>query len=207
MKRDLEKEKQLELAAIWGSETDGNSRFPKRKGSDKKSTVSFAMDDNTPIDPDVMSDFGSDVSDPEKVVKRPKKTDKKKKKTFYRLHCFVGAGTEKNAVRTVFDDYEPKVELRQTQKGNALNKSQFAVLTFKNKAMALHAVQKLDGSNQRDLLGVKSLKLNLMLDRHQSKIVRRRMNQIRKKAMRNTVDNEIERDAQFIQQFISRYSK
>lgn len=205
-KRDLEKEKQLELAAIWGSEVDGEARFPRRRGGAKKSNV-LPSDIDLPVDPDVPSDLDNDVGELEKEEEEEKLRPKVAKKSTkeYRLHCFVEPGTELNEVRTVFEAYEPKVELRTAQKGNLLNRSQFAVLTFRNKAMALHAVKSLDGTNQRDRLGVKSLKLNLMLNRHQSRIVRKRRNREQRKAeQRKTVD-EAKEDMAFIQSFIQQH--
>ncbi|KAG5510067.1 hypothetical protein JKF63_06960 [Porcisia hertigi] len=178
-KRDLQKEKQLELAAIWGSEVQGDARFPKRRGAAQKKDCT-PVNNNDDVDPDALSEIGSDVgsvaSTHSDTAKKETRKSAKKKNTNYRLHCFVEPGTELNAVRTVFEAYEPKVEIRTAQKGNLLNKSQFAVLTFRNKAMALHAVKMLDGSNQRDMLGVTSLKLNLMLTRQQSKIARKKLN-------------------------------
>ncbi|EPY36769.1 hypothetical protein STCU_00416 [Strigomonas culicis] len=208
-KRNLEKEKQLELAAIWGAEVDGDARFPKRRGSAKKPQIAKLDDEELPLDTDVLSDFGSDVSGELEKAEKPaaKRAKTAKKPTFYRLHCFVEPGTEKNAVRTVFEDYEPKVELRSTQKGNALNKAQYAVLTFSNKAMALHAVKMLDGTNQRDLLGTKCLKLSLMLNRQQSKIARRRENRVRRQAKKKSAEDEHREDMEFLQKFIHSHAQ
>lgn len=207
-KRNLEKEKQQELAAIWGAEVDGDARFPKRKGAVKKPQLP-GVEDDLPLDTDVLSDFGSDVSGEvaHEEKRAPKLKKSSKKPTFYRLHCFVEPGTEKNAVRTVFEDYEPKVELRSTQKGNALNKAQYAVLTFSNKAMALHAVKTLDGTNQRDLLGTKCVKLSLMLNRQQSKIARRRENRLRRHAKKKSAEDEHREDVEFLQKFIHSHVK
>lgn len=211
VKRDLQKEKQLELAAIWGSEVQGDARFPKRRGAAEKKEISAVEDDND-VDPDVLSDIGSDAGSidskhSDKAKKEPRKKSKKTKSTEYRLHCFVEPGTELNAVRTVFDAYEPKVVLRTSQKGSLLNKSQFAVLTFRNKPMALHAVKTLDGTNQRDLLGVTSLKLNMMLTRQQSKIARKKFNRkIRQDKQRNMMQEEQE-DLNFIRNFIKQQTE
>ncbi|KAG5484701.1 hypothetical protein LSCM1_06518 [Leishmania martiniquensis] len=203
-KRDLQKEKQLELAAIWGSEVHGDARFPKRRGATLKELG--AAKDSDSVGPDVLSDVGSDAgsisSKRGDKAKRETARTRKKGAAGYRLHCFVEPGTELNAVRTVFEAYEPKVEIRTAQKGNLLNKSQFAVLTFRNKAMALHAVKVLDGTNQRDLLGVTSLKLSLMLTRQQSKIARKKLNRkIRQEKQRNQLMEEQE-DLEFIRNFL-----
>lgn len=206
-KRDLEKEKQLELAAIWGSEVVGDSRFPKRKGAANK--VLPVIDEDVPAEADV--DVPSDVesvasSFTNDRVARKRKLAKKEPK-LYRLHCFVAPGTERNAVRTVFEAYEPKVDIRTSQKGNLLNKTTYAVLTFRNKAMALHAVKMLDGTNQHDSLGVKELKLNMMLSRHQSKLVRMRTNRKFKKARETREADETKADLEFVQQFIKQHVK
>lgn len=205
-KRDLQKEKQLELAAIWGSEVQGDARFPKRRGAGAKKDVGAVEETNDDVDPDVLSDMGSDAgsvtSKHSDSAKKEARKSAKKKSTDYRLHCFVEPGTELNAVRTVFEAYEPKAEIRTAQKGNLLNKSQFAVLTFRNKAMALHAVKTLDGTNQRDLLGVTSLKLNLMLTRQQSKIARKKLNRkIRQQKQQSQIMEEQE-DLEFIRNFL-----
>lgn len=211
-KRDLQKEKQLELAAIWGSEVQGDARFPKRKGASKKQVAAAGDDGAAAPDPEAPSDLesesGSALEYTEPGIKKEGRKDAKKKagSTLYRLHCFVEPGTEINAVRTVFEAYEPKVAIRTAQKGNLLNKSQFAVLTFRNKAMALHAVQTLDGTNQRDLLGVKQLKLSLMLSRHQSKIARKKLNkQIHRSREQSRVDEE-RKDVEFIKSFLKEHT-
>ncbi|CAG9570130.1 conserved hypothetical protein [Leishmania major strain Friedlin] len=208
-KRDLQKEKQQELAAIWGSEVQGDARFPKRRRAAQKQGLG-AVENNDDVDTDVLSDIVSDAgsitSKHSDTAKKETRKTAKKKSTNYRLHCFVEPGTELNAVRTVFEAYEPKVEIRTAQKGNLLNKSQFAVLTFRNKAMALHAVKKLDGTNQRDLLGVSSLKLNLMLTRQQSKIARKTFNRkIRQEKERNQLMEE-QADLAFIRNFLKQHS-
>ncbi|AYU76777.1 hypothetical protein, conserved [Leishmania donovani] len=209
VKRDLQKEKQQELAAIWGSEVQGDARFPKRRRAAQKKGLG-AVEDNDDVDPAALSDIGSDAgsitSKHSDTAKKETRKTVKKESTDYRLHCFVEPGTELNAVRTVFEAYEPKVEIRTAQKGNLLNKSQFAVLTFRNKAMALHAVKKLDGTNQRDLLGVSSLKLNLMLTRQQSKIARKTFNRkIRHVKERNQL-MEAQEDMAFIRNFLKQHS-
>jgi hypothetical protein len=207
-KRDLQKEKQLELAAIWGSEVQGDARFPKRRGAAEKEITTVENDND--VDPDVLSDVGSDAgsldSKNSNSVKKEPRKKAKTKSTEYRLHCFVEPGTELNAVRTVFEAYEPKVVLRTSQKGSLLNKSQFAVLTFRNKAMALHAVKMLDGTNQRDLLGVTNLKLNMMLTRQQSKIARKKLNRKIRQDKQRSLMLEEQQDLEFIRNFIKQQS-
>ncbi|RNF04351.1 uncharacterized protein Tco025E_07982 [Trypanosoma conorhini] len=208
VKRDLEKERQLELAAIWGSEADGELRYPKRRRPAAKRPAAAAGADA--VD-EVLSSFGSDaVSEggSDRGAPRKKKEKKgKKASSAYRLHCFVASGTERNAVRTVFDAYEPKVELRVSQKGNLLNKTHYAVLTFRNKAMALHAVKTLDGTDQRDLLGVREMKLGLMLSRKEHNASRRNMrNRLREERERRMVE-ETEEEAGFIKNFVKMYAR
>lgn len=208
-KRDLEKEKQLELAAIWGGEVDGGSRYPKRRGGSQRPATLLTAEADVPMDPDALSDVGSELSEASgrgHVSKKNKKSVKKASGE-YRLHCFVEPGTEKNAVRTVFEAYDPKVELRTSQKGSLLNKTQFAVLTFRNKAMALHAVSVLDGTNQRDLLGVKKLKLSLMLTRQRSKVMRKVLNRKARAEMEAREMHETAEDLRFIQQFVREHAK
>ncbi|KAI5690910.1 RNA recognition motif [Leishmania braziliensis] len=208
-KRDLQKEKQLELATIWGSEVQGDARFPKRRGASQKKDVGL-MADSGDADSDALSEIGSDArsitSKHSDTATKERRKAAKKKRTCYRLHCFVEPGTELNAVRTVFEAYEPKIEIRTAQKGNLLNKSQFAVLTFRNKAMALHAVKTLDGTNQRDMLGVTNLKLNLMLTRQQSKIARKKLSRkIRHEKQQNQLMEDQE-DMAFIRNFLKQQS-
>jgi len=95
---------------------------------------------------------------------------------------FVGHGTTRNDVRQVFEQYEPKVDLRVTQKGNVLNKSNYVVMTFRNKALGLHAAMTLEGTDQRDLLGVNPLHLSMMLTREEQRIVKRLAKRRSKKA-------------------------
>lgn len=211
MPRDLEKERESELAAIWGSDGSGGQRYPKRRrGASKVVPLNVDGDaDMTAADPtadDVLSDW-SDNDDRENAAPAEREEAKKKKRKTeknpaYRLHCFVEPGTEKNDVRTVFEAYNPKVDMRTSQKGSLLNKTHFAVLTFPNKAMALHAVQTLDGTNQRNLIGTHQLKLSLMLSRAQSKIVRKKTNKENKQKQRDRLMKEAQDDTAFIQRFL-----
>lgn len=194
----------MELAAIWGTESDGGGRrFPKRRRLGSK---------HDELDDDTTGDFNEELSEDddgrrrvalreEDTSRRPVKK-RKRERAEYRLHCFVEPGTEKNDVRMVFEAYNPKVELRTSQKGSILNKTQYAVLTFPNKAMALHAVQQLDGTNQRDMLGTPKMKLNLMLSREQSRIVRKKLNKASKKSAEEQWMKEVEEDAAFINKFL-----
>lgn len=200
----------MELAAIWGTECSGEKRYPKRRRSSKKA-VSDALDT---ADERNDGDSLSNMSDEDESERKQRKTEKnsgkkksKKENCEYRLHCFVEPGTEKNDLRTVFEAYNPKVEIRSSQKGNVLNKTYYAVLTFANKAMALHAVQTLDGTNQRDLLGTPKLKLGLMLSREQSRIVRKKMHQKLKHSLEDRIANEVTEDAEFIKRFLQSHLK
>lgn len=200
----------MELAAIWGSDGVGEKRFPKRRRINKKSLL-IGNDSTGPV-AENLDELLSDMSDREDEDRNDDRTkekvkEKKAKKSVkankeYRLHCFVEPGTEKNDVRTVFEAYNPKVELRTSQKGNLLNKTQYAVLTFSNKAMALHAVKMLDGTNQRDLLGTPKLKLRLMLTREQNRIARRKVNAKIKKNQEQRLVDEAREDTEFIKRFL-----
>ncbi|KEG12261.1 hypothetical protein DQ04_01851060 [Trypanosoma grayi] len=216
-KRDLEKERQMELAAIWGAETDGDNRYPRRrKGAAKRSTAATptAALLQTEGAGEVLSDWGSDAisedagSDTLATQKQTKKAAKSSKKasSVYRLHCFVGPGTERNAVRTVFEAYEPKVEVRTSQQGNLLNQTHYAVLAFRNKAMALHAVKELDGTDQRDLLGVKELKLRLMLSRKEHNAARQKMRRRLREERESRLMEEAKEEAEFIKGFVEKFA-
>ncbi|KAH9599744.1 hypothetical protein LSM04_003693 [Trypanosoma melophagium] len=214
VKRDLEKERQMELAAIWGSETDGDARYPRRRraGGKRANTTSTAADDagNEEVMDGHLSDMGSDAISEDRAsdlaARKRKAKANKKAKTAYRLHCFLEPGTEKNAVRTVFEAYEPKVELRTSQQGNLLNKTHFAVLTFRNKAMALHAVKVLDGTDQSDLLGVKELKLRLMLSRKEHNAARQKMRKRFRQERERQLMEEANEDAEFVKNFLAAYA-
>eukprot|EP00758_Cryptobia_borreli_P003064 Tbor_TRINITY_DN3499_c0_g1::TRINITY_DN3499_c0_g1_i1::g.3742::m.3742 len=241
MPRDMEKERQQELAAIWGTEViqcaEGERRVPRRKrrnGGGSKLGVSTLGEDLTEEqlaekvreseengiyvnNKDSKYDRDGDDEDVESLVdsddeqrkirearKRKKESEKMTKKRIseYKLHCFVEQGTTKNDVREVFVQYDPKVDIKASQKGNVTNRLLYCVITFRNKAMALHAVKTLDGTYQRDLLGVKSLKLNIMLTREQNKIVRRKMKKtfVANAEMKR---GQVEREEQeFIENFI-----
>jgi hypothetical protein len=233
---DIEKERQSELAAIWGSDVrrgSGSSavRVPAWRGGSKSSMSGAGagdggLGDDAPDDADdAVSNISSLVSsNQDKGMRKKKKNAKKQddktgkrkatsgtnnnedrsshKKSFYRLHCFIEVGTHINDVREVFERYEPKVEIKTSQKGNLLNKVQYAVLKFPNKAMALHAVKTLDGSNQRDLLGVNPLKLAIMLSREQNKILRRRTRKDNERAMKEKKRQEMEQDEQMLKQLV-----
>lgn len=215
VKRDLNKERESELAAIWGSDVVGDKRFPKRKGGARKSSaLSNSMPDDAEVDEhDLLSDQsdaerdndGSGDPRKKKTAKDAKKEKSKKARLQYKLHCFVEPGTTVNDVREVFEQYEPSVQLKVAQKGNQLNKTSYAILAFKNKAMALHAVKKLDGTNQRDLLGVTSLKLQMMLTRQQNKIARRQARKSKLRELAAKRMSEMEDDETFIQNFVKEH--
>mmetsp|Transcript_40849 Transcript_40849/g.47506 ORF Transcript_40849/g.47506 Transcript_40849/m.47506 type:complete len:227 (-) Transcript_40849:140-820(-) len=211
-KRNFNEERETELAAIWGSERQGDTRFPKRRGSSNQmKKLENLASASAPMDvDDILSDTGSNQGDDPSGASASKKkatkaAPKKTKKALaqFKLHCFIEAGTTVNDVREVFEDYEPKVELRTSQKGNLLNKVHYAVLTFKNKAMALHAVKTLDGTNQRDLLGVTSLKLAMMLSREQNKIVRKKSRKDLVKKLRDQKQKDHEDEETFVKKFLA----
>ena len=231
--RDLEKERQAELAAVWGTEivgANGDRRAPRRRRANKKGNKS-GMDEDLSQEKlekmlaedvdtaDVVSESDDDransevdsLIDSEEERKRRMEARKKKEKKSikqlaeYRLHCFVEHGTTKNDVREVFEDYQPKVEIRTSQAGNALNKVLYCILTFRNKALALHAVKTLDGTNQRDLLGVRCLKLSLMLSREQSKIARRSRNRAVLADVESKRALEEAKEREFIEKFMKMY--
>lgn len=197
---DLEQERHSELAAVWGSEVIGTSdrRAPKRrrrkegtlKASDEADQLYGSEDDISVSDGEgpgmtkgslhVSARSTQKKAGLAAAAKKEREAKEKKRKTTreYRLHCVVAGGTTRNDVREVFEQYDPKVDLRVANKGNLLNKSHYCVLTFANKALALHAVTMLDGTNQRDTVGERCLKLSLMLSRRQSKGIRMKKKRI-----------------------------
>jgi hypothetical protein len=147
----------------------GGAAGEKAADEESASTVSFVSD--TALDPEQRERKQAKVA----AAAAGKKRGGKPADTRYRLHCFVAPGINKNDVREVFEGVgDPEVELRTSQKGNVLNKTHFAVMTFKNKTLALWAVKHLDGTNQRDTLGTNPMTLNLFLSRDQQKLVRRK---------------------------------
>lgn len=205
-KKNYNKERESEMAAIWGSEKVGEMQFPKRKGGSGKK---LAVEENIDLN-DALSDCGSDTTSAQgkeggevkKTRAQAKKEKSKKQREQYKLHCFIESGTSVNDVREVFEQYEPKVDLRTAQKGNLLNKVHYAVLTFRNKAMAMHAVKMLDGTNQRDLLGVGQLKLAMMLSRYQNKIARRKNRKALLRDLKEKKMKEVEDEDLFVKKFM-----
>lgn len=186
----LKVEQEQELAAIWGKDVDlkTGARAPFRRGKNK-SINRNEEDEDVVVDSDDEMKAGhiddngaqpggsqSNRYDKKKNTKKEigkgakgdAKTKQNAKKLECRLHCFITPGTQKNNVREVFETcgIDPiKVELRTSQKGNALNKTNYAVLTFAYKAHAYWAAMKLNGTNQSDLIGVNSMKLGMMVPR------------------------------------------
>jgi hypothetical protein len=210
-RRDFRKERESEMSAIWGSEVRGDVRFPKRKGGNAK-RLPLPGNSDAPMDTDELlsdndegennSDNGDENGSSKKSKLASKKLKSKKAMDRYKLHCFIEPGTTVNDVREVFEQYEPKVELRTSQKGNLLNKVHYALLTFRNKAMALHAVKKLDGTNQRDLLGVTALKISLCLTRQQNKVARKKARRDILKQVKAKKAKEEEDEETFIRKFV-----
>lgn len=176
----LQTEKESELTAIWGGDKNARGqRLPFRRGrkkrmaqgNDEDEVFSGSDDEGNPI---AVTGAARTQKAATHDTKKEKKEKSAKKKAETRLHCFVGPGTHKNQVREVFDLYEPGVDIRTAQKGNALNRTTYAVLTFPNKAMAYHAVLTLDGTDQSALLGVKALKMGVMVPRDLRKQLERK---------------------------------
>jgi hypothetical protein len=189
----LHAEREKELSAIWGSHVVTASKAPLEWGDN----VPLVQDDDTPapIGPTALrvpasakkrverdenpddeiidsDDENLNKKDKKKILKKKEKSKKDAKKAAtepYKLHCFIAPGTARNEIRELFEDYEPKVELRVTQKGNLLNKSHYCVLTFPNKAMGLHACLRFQGTNQMDTIGTRTTQLAIMRSRRQSK--------------------------------------
>ena len=182
-------------------------------------TAGGALNEDNGFDEDTASTVGSENGE-EARKKRDKKKDERKARRVeagkltkselrkmheFKLHCFIGQGTNNNDIREVFEQYLPKVEIKTTQRGNVLNKAQYAVLTFRSKAMGLHAVKMLDGTDQRDTLGMKDFKLQLMLSREQNKIVRRRQQKLAQTKLVARKAAEEEADRQFLASFLKEH--
>lgn len=178
----LQREKVESLVSIWGPKALSRSAAPA--GSRAAATAAELNDaleraSNSSLDSLLE---GTNEKKQKKAKKDSKATKSAKGKVHrhgdplapFRLHCFVGPKATKNDVRRVFDAYGPNVEVRSTQKGNALNRTFFAIVSFRNMAMGLHAVQTLNLTDQSDFLDVSRLELSLMLSREEQKIVRRR---------------------------------
>ena len=180
----LRAETEAEQSAIWGGDKNNKGqRMPFRRGrkkrleggggEDDEAVFSGSDDEGNPIAVTANGEpkkKNAKTHDARKDAKP--KSDKKQRET--RLHCFIGPGVHKNKVREAFERYEPGVDMRSAQKGNALNRTTYAVLTFPNKALAYHCVLTMDGSDQTDLLGVKSLKMGLMIPRDLRKKLERK---------------------------------
>lgn len=176
----LVEEREAEQAAIWGGERVGQQRMPaRRRRRQRGEDLDDAASD---VDSVASVTIDQSVRRTDESSKKAAKKKAKKAAPGYRLHTFVSPDTTKNDVREVFDQFDPKVDMRVTQKGNALNKSHFCVVTFRNKALALYAVKLLDGTNQRDTIGMNPMKLNMMLTRLQSKQVKRNRVKMQKRA-------------------------
>lgn len=204
MPRFTEAEKEREMASIWGqkqlskrqeqemkkvklfdtTKEEKEAKHQKKQELKKSLLPDAVLTDDDDDDESVISFVSDTALDPAQKKKKQAKMEanagKKKgkngeKESKYRLHCFIAPGTAKNDVRSVFEDYgEPDVELRTSQKGNALNKTHFAVMTFKKKTHALFAALHLDGSDQRDSIGMNPMELNIFLSRDQQKLVKKK---------------------------------
>jgi hypothetical protein len=187
--RTLKAEAEIAEGKIDSSDDDGamdGATLDATERAAKKATKRASDDEVSDAESDMS--FVSDKGDGAKKAKDAKKKKKSKESGVqpYKIHCFVAPGTTKNDVRELFDNYEdPSVELKVSQKGNALNKTHYALVTFKNKPMALHAVLTLEGSNQRDTVGVNPLRLSVMLSRDQRKRVTAKQRRAAAKADKN----------------------
>ena len=142
-------------------------RIAKRRMAGNDSDDELANSDDDKIKPTKKG--VKKGKDDKTAAKAAKDAKKKAQRDQYKLHCFIAPGTTKNEIRELFEDYEPKVDVRVSQKGNVLNKTHFCVLTFSNRAMALHAVQRFQGTDQMNTIGSRSVQLSVMRSRRQNK--------------------------------------
>jgi hypothetical protein len=175
----LSKEKENELTAIWGSHVVRESRVPKAS----KTRIETGEEDELLEMAERRAERvrqGVKGKGKGKNGEAEKKNAKRKSTQEYKIHCFVAPGTTRNEIRHLFEDYEPKVDLRVSQKGNLLNKTHYAVLTFANKAMALHAVLRFQGTDQMNTIGSRCVELGIMRSRRQNKDSKRRQKKVPK---------------------------
>ena len=184
-------------------------------------TAGGAMNEDNGFDEDTASTVGSEDGEEAKKKRLKRKEERTarrvqagkltkselRKTQEFKLHCFIGQGINNNDIREVFEHYTPKVEIKTTQRGNVLNKTQYAILTFRNKALGLHAVKMLDGTDQRDSIGMKEFKLQMMLSREQNKIARRRLQKSAQATLMAKKAAEDEADRLFLANFLKDHKK
>ncbi|KAJ9461043.1 hypothetical protein DIPPA_19719 [Diplonema papillatum] len=185
-KTTLDEEKKEAMSMIWGGaggagakkrggkrareaegDADGEAVEPAAKGRKKKGAA--------PSD----GDF-DDEEDPRAPLTRKAKARKQRQEdTRSRtLHLHIDSTSDRNDVRTLFEDYDPKVVVQNYKSKKAQGK--FALLEFKTAAMAAHALEKYNGTEQKDVLGVDVVKLSVVRSRRQTKKANEKRGSVKK---------------------------
>eukprot|EP01065_Artemidia_motanka_P018479 TRINITY_DN2178_c2_g1_i1.p1 TRINITY_DN2178_c2_g1~~TRINITY_DN2178_c2_g1_i1.p1 ORF type:complete len:248 (+),score=105.13 TRINITY_DN2178_c2_g1_i1:67-744(+) len=141
----------------------GGRAAAKRRRKKKR-----AQEDGAATDAAPEADDGDDDFDEPKLSKKSQKRKEAAEDERSRtLHVHVERGSDRNDVRTLFEDYDPRVTLHKYL--SRKRQGQYATVVFKTAAMAEHAQQQFNGTDQSDLLGTPVAQVSLVRSRRQSK--------------------------------------
>eukprot|EP01061_Rhynchopus_euleeides_P015998 TRINITY_DN27148_c1_g1_i1.p2 TRINITY_DN27148_c1_g1~~TRINITY_DN27148_c1_g1_i1.p2 ORF type:complete len:214 (+),score=99.01 TRINITY_DN27148_c1_g1_i1:114-755(+) len=177
-KNTLDKERDDAMALIWGGAEEAKSSKRGKAAAVKRKRAEAEATGVT---------FDSDNEEEEKP--KAKKTKKQKKvaenvadEKQRTLHMHVDNTTTRNDIRTLFEDYDPKVTIEKYK--NTKKRGQFAVAVFKTATMADHAMERFNGTNQKELLNVEELVMSRTLSRRENKRMSAKKNKIKKALIR-----------------------
>eukprot|EP01059_Diplonema_ambulator_P000505 TRINITY_DN10416_c1_g1_i1.p2 TRINITY_DN10416_c1_g1~~TRINITY_DN10416_c1_g1_i1.p2 ORF type:complete len:194 (+),score=79.52 TRINITY_DN10416_c1_g1_i1:25-582(+) len=94
------------------------------------------------------------------------------------LHVHLGGGADRNDVRTLFEDYDPKVTVQKY--ANIKQQGKYALVVFKTSAMAEHAMEKFNGTDQKEILNDDNVQISRLRTRRDSKRAVEKKNKTKK---------------------------
>eukprot|EP00755_Sulcionema_specki_P029680 Sspe_Gene.18216::Locus_6531_Transcript_1_1_Confidence_1.000_Length_1103::g.18216::m.18216 len=196
----LEEEREAALALIWGGKTQRKGGKKRERGAgddedevktDQQSLVKKRRKKGKKDEEDVnagLSDSDDDDDKPKKSRKRIAKERAISDEKNRTLHVHLDATCERNDVRRLFEDYDPKVTVHKYL--NRKQPGKYALVVFKTKAMAEHAHERFNGTCQKDLLGTEKAQINFVRSRRASKHSRERSKKQKQKAYKAKVAAE-----------------
>eukprot|EP01060_Flectonema_neradi_P008207 TRINITY_DN15869_c0_g1_i1.p1 TRINITY_DN15869_c0_g1~~TRINITY_DN15869_c0_g1_i1.p1 ORF type:complete len:198 (+),score=64.27 TRINITY_DN15869_c0_g1_i1:55-594(+) len=170
----FEEEREAAMAMVWG---DGNATGKSSKTKQKRKKDDTKADDE------------SELSEPEekKLTANAKRKKANAENVRERtLHIHIDNTADRNDVRTLFEDYDPKVVIEKYK--NIKRSGKYALVEFKTRAMAEHARQRFDGTDQKETLGVEKVSMTFCLSRRASRRQQTKANKVKKAIIKSNYE-------------------
>ena len=177
MGKTLDEEKESAMAMVWGSGADATSGTKKAKAKQKRKKGDDADDD--------MSEL-SEVEEKKLTANAKRKKAAAESARDRTVHLHVDNTTDRNDVRTLFEDYDPKVTIEKYK--NIKRQGKYSLVEFKTRAMAEHALERFNGTNQKETLGVENLVISYCLSRRASRRQQTKSNKVKKAIIKHNYE-------------------